>query len=128
MVVWCQTDELGCRIVHSVNKTVLKLDPESVTITHPNAKRADGLLVVIKGDHCGEHGRRITHKNLSDGSTLLVVTMVKRSNDAPETLMDPEVDLELPEDHWAQVDETKESKQVGSALVKRRREGLRLRT
>lgn len=47
-----------CRTVYKKSK---HLEAEWVTAKHPNPTRDNGLLIVIKGHHCGKHVRRIHH-------------------------------------------------------------------
>jgi hypothetical protein len=44
-------------------KTSGFLPPEQVSPKHPNPARDNGPLVVIEGDHCGKHVRRIHHRD-----------------------------------------------------------------
>jgi hypothetical protein len=58
-------------------KTWETLLPEWVTPKHPNPTRDNGLLVIIKGDHCGKYARRIHHR-YKDGEAIIILAVVNR--------------------------------------------------
>ncbi|KIJ90484.1 hypothetical protein K443DRAFT_15198 [Laccaria amethystina LaAM-08-1] len=59
---------------YKTSETVL---PEWVSLKHPNPKRDNGLLVVVQGEHCGKHVRRIHHR-YQDEQLKMVVAVVNR--------------------------------------------------
>src|SRR6266568_7455364 len=62
MVVTVANVEGRLHICYTHYNTPRFLQPDSVTPKHPNVTRDNGLLVVIKGDHCGKLVRRIHHQ------------------------------------------------------------------
>jgi hypothetical protein len=67
------------RLRQMVYKTSTELNEEWVTPKHPNPTRDNGLLIVIKGEHCGKHVRRIHHRyEGKDGSAIVILAVVDR--------------------------------------------------
>ena len=97
------------------------LNPEWVTPEYPNSTRSNGLLVVIKGDHCGKYVRWIHHRYEGGGEVaILNLAVVKRAVGSAESLTGEQ--LELDKFHLCVCDESKEDRRLGSSLV----DGLRL--
>jgi len=72
-------------------KTSTTLNPEWVTPEYPNSTRSNGLLVVIKGDHCGKYMRRIHHCYEGGGRLLSLahLAMAGQPQDPPDILSFP---------------------------------------
>ena len=64
---------------YTVYKKSTELNAEWVTPKHPNPLRDNGLLIVIKGDHCGKHVRRIHHRyEGKDPNAIVILAVVER--------------------------------------------------
>ena len=61
-------------IQHHFYKSWKTLLSEWVTPKHPNPMRDNGLLVVIKGAHCGKYVRQIHHRY--EGEEVIVILAV----------------------------------------------------
>jgi hypothetical protein len=85
-----------------------------VTPTQPNPRRDNGLLVVIKGDHCGKLVRRIHHR-YDDGKELVILAVVSKVDGIKEILTGEE--FELPVDILCLGSETAEGKKHNSTLM-----------
>ena len=81
------------QICHKVYNTIKNLDPDSVTPKYPNPTRDNGLLVVIRGDHCGKYVRRICHIPDDDGPKFIDVAVVIRLQGSVERLSDERLTL-----------------------------------
>ena len=97
-------------------KTFIPLNPEDVAPEIPNPTRSNGLIVVIKGAHCGKFVRRIHHRFEDDGAiTILMLAVVKRVIGSPESLTGEQ--LELDASHLCLCDESKEDRKLGDSLM-----------
>jgi hypothetical protein len=56
------------------------LDPRWIMPKHPNPTRDNGLLVVIRGDHCGKFVRRIHHR-YQGKQAIMILAVLNRSTD-----------------------------------------------
>ena len=99
------------------------LQPASVTPKHPSVTRDNGLLFVIKGDHCGKLVRRIHHRYI-DQQDFVCLAVVKKVDDAADIIL-PE-QLELPPDPLCVGMESKEEKNLNHTLMNALREDARL--
>jgi hypothetical protein len=77
-------------ILFKCYKTSTPLTPDWVTPKHPNPTRDNGLLVVIKGDHCGKYVRRIHHRYEGDKTIMVLGVM----NTSVDTLTEERLALE----------------------------------
>lgn len=109
-------------IVYSVNKMQKELTPASVTLIHPNVKKTDSLLVVIKGEHFGTFVRRLTSKVVG-GVDVAVCRVVKRVPKAADIVT--LVTLELPADCLTGVVEEDFEKKLNIHTLKEERNALR---
>jgi len=101
-------------IFHKCYTTLTPLSPEWVTPKAPNPTRDNGLLVVIKGDHCGKYVRRIHHRY--EGETPIVLLgVVNRSDGHPDVLTKEQLDLDV--SYLCLCEESKEDKKRNSALM-----------
>jgi len=81
---------------------------------HPSVTRDNGLLVVIKGDHCGKHVRRIHHWYIH-GENFIYLAVMRKVDGAADIIL-PER-LELPPNSLCVGSETKEEKKLNSTLM-----------
>jgi hypothetical protein len=102
------------KIRHTIYKTSTNLQPDSVLPKHPNATRDNGLLVVIKGEHCGKYVRRIHHRH-DDDQTVMILAVVKRVDGKADILTGER--LELAVDSLCIGMETQEEKKLNSSLM-----------
>jgi hypothetical protein len=105
----------GClAIQHALKNRSKILLPHWVTPTPPNPRRDNGLLVVIKGDHCGKLVRRIHHR-CDDGKELIILAVVSKVDGIKETLTSEE--FVLPIDFLCLGSETAEEKKQNNTLM-----------
>jgi hypothetical protein len=72
-------------IRHTSYKTSEPLDPAWVSPKYPHPTRDNGLLVVIKGEHCGKYVRRIHHKYDKE-TPIILLGVMKRTEKAADSL------------------------------------------
>ena len=113
--------QLGIR--RTVYKTAKFVDPEWVTVKHPNPTRDNGLLVVIKGDHCGKYVRRIHHRYEANGKAIVLLAVVSREAGSMDRLTGEELGLDV--FHLCVCEESKEHKKLNSSLMDQLREEAR---
>jgi len=103
------------------------VDPKWVTIIHPSPTRDNGLLLVIRGDHCGKYVRRIHHYYINDDRScpVMQLAVVEHVNGAADTLTGERIEL-LPED-LCQGFETEPEKKLNANLMTGLREQARSR-
>ncbi|PPQ87744.1 hypothetical protein CVT25_015172 [Psilocybe cyanescens] len=63
---------------HKKYHTWILLQPGWVTPKHPNPTHDNGLLAVIKGEHCGKYVRRIHHRRGADLATTITIILKAR--------------------------------------------------
>lgn len=95
-------------------KTSDSLDPSWVSPKHPNPTRDNGLLVVIKAEHCGKYVRRIHHR-FDQETAIIILGVVKRTENAADSLTGEQ--LELSADHLCVAVETKEDKKHNELVM-----------
>jgi len=81
-------------IIHKHYKTSTALTPEWVTPKHPSATHDNGLLVVIKGEHCGKYVRRIYHRYDGD-IPIMLLAVVNRIGGQADTLTEGRLEYEV---------------------------------
>jgi len=100
------------------------LSPELVSPKHPNPTRDNGLLVVIKGEHCGKYVRRIHHAyHDQNENVVILLAVVMRTVDVAESLTEER--LQLDRHNLCVGSETKEERERGDFLVRPLREEAR---
>ncbi len=104
--------QLGIR--HDHYKSSIFLQPDWVAAKHPCPKRDKGLLIVIKGEHCGKYVRRIRHRNENE-QAIMILAVIRRENGVADVLSDER--LELCPEFLGVVSETREEKKLGNALL-----------
>ena len=105
----------GClAIQHALKNKSKTLLPAWVTPAQPNPRRDNGLLVVVKGEHCGKLVRRIHHRS-DDGKDLIMLAVVKKVDGIKEILTGEEFDL--PADFLCLGSETAEGKKHNGTLM-----------
>ena len=115
-------------IRHTVYNTSRYLDPAWVTPRTPNPTRDNGILMVVKGDHCGKYVRRIHHRHHEDDGekqTLILLAVVNKADGAADTLTGEQ--LELGPDSLCIAVETSEDKKLNARLMDSLRENARKR-
>jgi hypothetical protein len=99
-----------------------------VSSKSPNPTRDNGLLMVVKGQHCGKYVRRIHHRYHEDNGNkqpLVNLAVVKKVDGAADTLTGEE--LELSPDSLCLAFETNEDKKLNVNLMNSLRENARKR-
>ena len=79
-------------ISHENYHVVRRLAPEWVSLKHPSPTRDNGLLVVVKGQHCGKYVRRVHHRYDNMGP-VIISAVVNRSDGLPDVLAGEVLDL-----------------------------------
>jgi hypothetical protein len=106
------------RIVREVYNTSNGLVPAWVSSTTPNPLRDNGLLMVVKGEHCGKYIRRIHHRYHEDNGerqALVILAVVKKVDGAADMLTGEQ--LELGADSLCLAFETSEAKKLNANLM-----------
>jgi hypothetical protein len=105
----------GCPAIQHATKNKSRILPSPwVTPAQPNPRRDNGLLVVIKGEHCGKLVRRIHHR-CDDGKDLIILAVVRKIDGIKEILTGEE--FVLPIDFLCLGSETGEEKKHNGALM-----------
>ena len=105
-------------IQHNVYNASRGLAPAWVSPKSPNPRRDNGILMVIKGDHCGKYVRRIHHRYLEDNGdkrALILLAVVEKVDGAADTLTGEQ--FELDSDSLCIAVETKEDKKLNEILM-----------
>jgi hypothetical protein len=115
-------------IRHRVYNTSKGLLPAWVSLKSPNLTRDNGLLMVLKGEHCGKYVRRIHHRYHEDNGNkqaLMILAVVEKVFGAAETLTGEQ--FELGPDSLCLAFETNEDKKLNQNLMTSLRENARKR-
>lgn len=99
------------------------LKPEWVTIKQPSHTRDNGLLLVIRGDHCGKYVRRIHHYYHGSKHPIMRLAVVEHITDAADSLTEERI--ELPPDDLCQGFETEAEKKSNANLMTALRQAAR---
>ena len=100
-------------------KTSESLDPAWVSTKHPHPTHDKGLLVVIKGEHCGKYARQIYHR-YDQETAIIILGVVKRTENTADSLTGER--LELSADSLCVVIETSEDKKCNELVMTALRE------
>jgi hypothetical protein len=112
-------------IQHHFYKAWEPLLPAWVTPKYPNPTRDNGLLVIIKGEHCGKYVRRIHHRYQDrDGEAIVILAVVIRVAGRMDTLSGEHLELDV--SHLCLCYESKEDKGLNSSLMNALRAEARL--
>ena len=113
-------------IRHYVYNTSKGLFPAWVSTKSPNPTRDNGLLVVVKGEHCGKYVRRIHHRYHEDNGNreaLMILAVVEKVEGAADTLTGEQ--FELGPDSLCQAFKMNEAKKLNANLMASLRENAR---
>jgi hypothetical protein len=102
------------------------LAPGWVSSKSPNPTRDNGLLMVVKGEHCGKYVRRIHHRYHEDNGSkqaLIILAVVKKMDGAADTLTGEQ--LELDPDSLCLAVEMNDDKKLNANLMNSLRENAR---
>ena len=91
------------------------LQPEWVTLQHPNPTHNNGLLVVIRGDHCGKYVHHIHHHYDNNNHLITQLAVVEHVDGATDALVEEQI--ELPPEDLCQGFETKQEKKSNMKLM-----------
>jgi hypothetical protein len=115
-------------IRHNVYNASKGLAPAWVTPKIPNPTRDNGILMVVKGEHCGKYVRRIHHRYHEDNGNqqaLILLAVVEKVVGAADSLTGEQ--FELDSDSLCIAVETKEEKNLNAKLMNSLRENARKR-
>ena len=99
-----------------------------VSSKRPNLTRDNGLLMVVKGEHCGKYVRRIHHRYHEDNGNkqaLMILAVVEKVDGVADTLTGEQFDLGP--DSLCIAVETKEDAKLNANLMNSLREQARRR-
>jgi hypothetical protein len=105
-------------IRHYVYNTSKGLSPAWVSTKSPNPTRDNGLLVVVKGEHCGKYVRRIHHRYHEDNGNkeaFIILAVVEKVDGAADTLTGE--GFELGPDSLCLAFETNEVRKLNANLM-----------
>ena len=105
-------------IRHQVYNTLRGLAPAWVSLKSPNPTHDNGLLMVVKGEHCSKYVRWIYHRYHEDNGSkqaLIILAVIKKVDDAADTLTGEQ--LKLSPESLCLAFETKEDKKLNSNLM-----------
>jgi hypothetical protein len=115
-------------IRHHVYKASRALAPAWVSPKSPNPTRDNGILMVVKGNHCGKYVRRIHHRYDEDNGTkhaLILLAVVEKVDGAADTLTGEQI--ELGPDSLCIAVETSEDRKLNEKLMNSLRDNARKR-
>ena len=115
-------------IRHQVYNASRGLFPAWVLLKSPNPTRDNGILMVVKGDHCGKYVRRIHHRYDEDNGhkrALILLAVVEKVDGAADTLTGEQ--FELGPDSLCLAFETSEDRKLNGNLMTLLREDARKR-
>jgi hypothetical protein len=115
-------------IRHHVYNTSKGLSPAWVSTKGPNPTRDNGLLVVVKGEHCGKYVRRVHHRYHEDNGNkrvLIILAVVQKVDGAADTLTGEQ--FELGPDSLCLAFENNEDRKLNGNLMTSLRENARKR-
>ena len=118
--IQCMDERLSIRR-HFYKKSEALL-PNWVTPKFPNPTRDNGLLVVIKGEHCGKYVRRIHHRYV-DEDAIVILSVVKRVAGHVDMLTGEQLELDV--SYLCVCEESKEDKTRNRLLMNELREEAR---
>jgi hypothetical protein len=110
------------KITYTKNRNTQVLDPNWVTIIHPNVKQTDALLVVLQGEYAGRFALRICHSRSHSEDTALV-KIINRIEGG--RLMETGLEVHLPAKHLAIAWESNEEKKWHTEFMQVRRKQAR---
>jgi hypothetical protein len=115
-------------IRHQVYNASRGLFPAWVSPKSPSPTRDNGILMVVKGDHCGKYVRRIHHRYDEDNGhkgALILLAVVEKVDGAADSLTGDQ--FELDPDSLCIAVETNEEKKLNENLMKSLRLNARKR-
>ena len=118
--VHCIDERLSIR--RQIYKSSEALLPNWVTPKFPNPTRDNGLLVVIKGEHCGKYVRRIHHRYV-DEDAIVILSVVKRVAGHVDMLTGEQLELDV--SYLCVCEDSKEDKMRNRLLMNELREEAR---
>lgn len=110
------------KIIYKANRKIHVLNPNWVTIIHPNVKQTDALLVVLEGEYAGRFALRVCHSRSHSEDTALVnlIDRTERSRSSQTR-----IEVHIPAKYLAIVLETKEEKKWNTEYMQSRRKETR---
>ncbi len=109
-------------IRHHFYKSWEALLPEWVTPKYPNPTRDNGLLAIIKGNHCGKYVRRIHHRYEGE-EAIVILAVVNHVAGHVDNISGEQLGLDV--SHLCVCEESKENKGLNRSLMDSLREEAR---
>ena len=128
VVVSIARDGGAVSIRHHVYNASKGLAPAWVSSKKPNPLRDNGLLMVVKGEHCGKYVRRIHHRyheNNGSKQAVVILAVVEKVEGAVDTLTGEQ--FELGPDSLCLAFESNEGRKLNANLMATLRENARKR-
>jgi len=110
------------RILYMTHKTTYVVDPNWVTILHPNVKATDALLVILEGEHAGRFALQICQTHRGSKTMVLVAIIDHVAGMQPNQTG---IEVALPAEDLAIVQEMKVEKEWHTECMKARRQQAR---
>ena len=110
------------KILYTAHKTTRILEPNWVTVLRPNVKQTDSLLVILEGEYAGRFALRICHTHRGSQAMALVGIVDHTTDMHPNQTR---IEVPLPTEHLAIVQETNEEKKWHTECMKVRRQQAR---
>lgn len=95
------------KILYKSRNTIRYLEPNWVTVLHPNVKQTDALLVVLEGEYAGRFALRICHTHRGSQAMARVGIIDRVAGMRPNQTG---IEVHLPPEHLGIVQETNEEK------------------
>ena len=95
------------KILYKCQKMTRPLEPNWVTILHPNVKQTDALLVILEGEYVGRLALQICHTHHGSQAMACVGIIDRVTGMQPHQMG---IEVHLPPEHLGIVQETKEEK------------------
>lgn len=116
----CTNGLCSMRTIHY--HTSVQVMESTVTPKYPSPTHDNGLVLVIKGEHAGKHGRRLYHSK-RNGQVYMIMEVVIVQQGQKDQLTG-EV-LELSPDHLCVADESVQQKKINADVMKELRQTYR---
>jgi hypothetical protein len=107
------------QILYKSYKTTRPLEPNWVTVLHPNVKQTDALLVILEGEYAGRFALRICHTHHGSQAMALVRIIDRVAGMHPNQMR---IEVHLPAEHLGIVQETNEEKKWHTECIKTHRQ------
>lgn len=102
--------------------TSVLLEGRNVTPKYPSPTHDNGLVLIIKGEHAGKHGRRLYHSK-KNGQVYMILEVVVVQEGQKDTLTGQTLELSL--DYLCVANESAKQKKINTDVMKESRHKYR---